>query len=38
MFSQIRAMLNIYDFTQAISALIQINEHVLLVADMDTKK
>jgi hypothetical protein len=31
-------MLNIYDFTRAISALIQINEPVLHVADMDTKK
>jgi hypothetical protein len=38
MYSQIQAMLNIYDSTQVISALIQINELVPLVMDMDIKK
>jgi hypothetical protein len=38
MFLQIQAMLNIYDSTQAISALIQINELVLHVMDIDIKK
>jgi hypothetical protein len=31
-------MLNIYDFIPVISASTPINEHVLHVTDMDTKK
>jgi hypothetical protein len=38
MFSQIQAMLNIYDFIQVISASTQINEPAQHVTDMDIKR
>jgi hypothetical protein len=38
MYLQILVMLNIYDFIPVILALTPINEHVLHVMDIDTKK